>query len=116
MWELYNIAEQSPEWFCYKLTLDDTKHIPIEEIEKEAETMSAEKIAAVKTGLRLLAGMDEDHAAELNGVGFSKIDVRIGHFLAAVENLTPKQSALGAKLCKRYHRQLPAEINEVINA
>src|SRR5690606_26118990 len=37
LWELYNIAEQSPEWFCYKLTLDDTKHIPIEEIEKERQ-------------------------------------------------------------------------------
>jgi hypothetical protein len=37
LWELYNIAEQSPQWFCYKLTLDDTKHIPIEEIEKERQ-------------------------------------------------------------------------------
>lgn len=35
LWELYNIASQSPEWFCYKLTLDDTKHIPFEEIERE---------------------------------------------------------------------------------
>lgn len=37
LWELYNIAEQSPEWFCYKLTLDDTQHIPLSEIEKERQ-------------------------------------------------------------------------------
>lgn len=37
LFDLYNIATQSPDWFCYKLTLDDTKHIPIEEIEKDRE-------------------------------------------------------------------------------
>ena len=34
-WELYQIARQSDEWFCYKLTLEDTEHIPLEEIERE---------------------------------------------------------------------------------
>ena len=37
LWELYNIAQQSPEWFCYKLTLDDTQHIPLSEIQKERD-------------------------------------------------------------------------------
>jgi hypothetical protein len=37
LWELYKIAEKSSFWFCSKLTLDDTKHIPFEEIEKERE-------------------------------------------------------------------------------
>jgi len=37
LWELYNIAQQSPNWFCYRITLDDTKHIPLEEIEKERQ-------------------------------------------------------------------------------
>ena len=35
MWDLYQIAQNSDDWFCYKLTLDDTKHIPYSEIEKE---------------------------------------------------------------------------------
>lgn len=35
MWELYNIAKENPDWFCYKLTLDDTQHIPLIEIERE---------------------------------------------------------------------------------
>jgi phage terminase large subunit len=35
LWELYQIALQSPDWFCYKLTVEDTNHIPLYEIEKE---------------------------------------------------------------------------------
>ena len=35
LWELFNIAQNSPDWFCNKLTLEDTKHISWEEIKKE---------------------------------------------------------------------------------
>ncbi len=35
MWDLFQIAQLSPEWFCYKLTIEDTNHIPLSEIEKE---------------------------------------------------------------------------------
>lgn len=35
LWELYQIAKHSPDWFAYKLSVEDTGHIPLEEIEKE---------------------------------------------------------------------------------
>ena len=35
LWELYQIAQESPDWFCYKLTLDDTQHIDKDEIDRE---------------------------------------------------------------------------------
>ena len=35
MWELYNIALHSPDWFAYKLSVEETNHIPLAEIEKE---------------------------------------------------------------------------------
>ncbi len=35
LWELYQIALNSPDWFCHKLTVIDTGHIPLHEIEKE---------------------------------------------------------------------------------
>lgn len=35
LWELYQIAQNSPDWFAYKLTVEDTQHIPLSEIEKE---------------------------------------------------------------------------------
>lgn len=45
MWELYNIAKENPDWFCYKLTLDDTQHIPLLEIERErAEGIMSEDL------------------------------------------------------------------------
>lgn len=34
-WELFNIAQHSPDWFCYKLSIEDTNHIPLSEIERE---------------------------------------------------------------------------------
>lgn len=35
LWELYNIAQNSDDWFAYKLSVEDTKHISLHEIEKE---------------------------------------------------------------------------------
>lgn len=35
LYELAQIAERSPEWFYLKLTVDDTRHIDLEDIEKE---------------------------------------------------------------------------------
>jgi len=45
LYELYQIAQHSPDWFCYKLTLDDTCHIPRHRIEKEkAEGLMSEDL------------------------------------------------------------------------
>lgn len=35
LWELYQIALNLPDWFVYKLTVEDTNHIPLSLIEKE---------------------------------------------------------------------------------
>jgi hypothetical protein len=35
LWELYNIALNSDDWFAYKLSVEDTHHISLHEIEKE---------------------------------------------------------------------------------
>lgn len=77
---------------------------------KEAATFTAEQVSAISAGLRALAAMDGDHARDLNGMGFSRIDCAIGHSLAmsaASHGLTPKQAALGAKLVRKYRRQVP---------
>ena len=53
-----------------------------------------------------MAAMDPDHAAERNDVGFSAFDGAIGHSLAWQPRWTPKQAALGMRLCRKYRRQL----------
>ncbi len=35
LWELYQVAKESPDWFCERLSIDDTHHIDVEEIEKD---------------------------------------------------------------------------------
>lgn len=45
LWELYQIAKQNPEWFCLKLTVEDTQHISMHDIEKErAEGIMSEDL------------------------------------------------------------------------
>jgi SWI/SNF-related matrix-associated actin-dependent regulator 1 of chromatin subfamily A len=76
----------------------------------DAERIGIPQRNAIHRALRMLADMDEDFAADLNGVGFSKIDVMVGHSLAACDRLTPRQSALGLKLVKKYRRQIPDDM------
>lgn len=35
LWELYQISKNSTDWFAYLLTVEQTRHIPLAEIEKE---------------------------------------------------------------------------------
>lgn len=37
LYSLYEMARNSDSWYTYKLTLDDTQHIPIEEIERDRQ-------------------------------------------------------------------------------
>lgn len=74
-------------------------------LEQAAVTLSPDQVAAVHAGLRGLAGVC-DGAAKLDGSGFSRIDVQIGHSLAMAATLTPKQAALGQKLLRKYQRQI----------
>lgn len=35
LWDLWQIAQYSPDWFAYKMTVEETRHIPLHEIERE---------------------------------------------------------------------------------
>jgi hypothetical protein len=37
LWELYQIAQHSEQWFSYKMTVEETHHIPLYEIERERQ-------------------------------------------------------------------------------
>lgn len=83
-----------------------TRSLSRDQIDALAAKVTAVQAAALHDGLRCIAGMDTDYARSRNDVGFSKIDVRIGHDLAARDYLTPKQAVLAARLCRKYRRQL----------
>lgn len=42
LWTLYNYAMNSKDWFVSKLTLEDTKHIPLKEIDRMREEGTSE--------------------------------------------------------------------------
>jgi hypothetical protein len=77
----------------------------VRELAAVAAKLSAADVVEVHGALRRLAGLC-DGAAAIDGQGFSKIDVRIGHSLANAPRLSPKQAALGVKLCRKYRKQL----------
>ena len=87
----------------YEAATESTTRTKLDEV---AAKLTTEQIAAIHEGLKLLATMDRDHAATLNGVGYSKMDSQIGHSLAEAIRLTPRQAALGQKIVHRYRRQL----------
>jgi len=81
-----------------------------------AAEITDEQVAAVHEALRSLAGFC-DGARGLDDMGFSKIDVRIGHELAESETLTKRQAALGAIVANKYRkRQLPEGLAAVVHA
>lgn len=75
------------------------------ELKAIADTLSAADIRQIHGALRALAGMC-DGANRIDSAGFSRIDVRVGHSLANSSSLSPKQAALGMRLCKKYRRQV----------
>lgn len=80
-------------------------HGSVAELERIAVGLTAANVAEIHSGLRRLQEAC-DGATSKDGSGFSKIDVSIGRQLAIAARLTPKQAALGARLCRKYRRQL----------
>jgi hypothetical protein len=79
-------------------------------LEAESAAFTPAQVEAIHEGLRTLAGLDTDGARLRNDVGFSKIDVRIGHSLARAPWLSRKQAALGLRLVNKYRRQLGPDL------
>jgi len=88
------------------------RHEPLgkrKDIQEEALLITAEQMAAIRAALSTLAGLC-DGAHQVDGQGFNKIDARIGKELAWAPMLTPRQAALGRRICRKYVRQLGAEL------
>jgi len=79
-----------------------------------AEKLDDVQTEAIHYVLRILTGLDPDHAAGLNDVGYNKIDTYIGHDLAKMPKLSKRQAALGYVLVKKYHRQYDEDLFNLI--
>jgi SWI/SNF-related matrix-associated actin-dependent regulator 1 of chromatin subfamily A len=84
------------------------------QIEKEALELTWTQLTAAHEGVRLISAMCNG-ARSIDGQGFSKIDVAIGHSLAGQYTISAKQAIICKKLANKYSRQLPSELLERIN-
>ena len=78
-------------------------------IQELSVNLSPEQVAAAHEAVKLVSSYC-DGAGSLDGMGFSKVDVRIGKSLAMQKSVTPKQAVICTKLARKYKRQVPAEL------
>lgn len=83
------------------------------ELLDEGLLITSSQRAAILYCLQTLSQMC-DGARSIDGMGFSKIDVRIGKDLAMRGYLTPGQAAMGRRICRKYVRQLGREAVEAM--
>lgn len=74
----------------------------------------------VHRALKIIAGYDSDHALFANGKGFSRADVRDGHWYAGIDehSFAALDFAVskGESLVQRYRRQLPPVVRDYFDA
>jgi SWI/SNF-related matrix-associated actin-dependent regulator 1 of chromatin subfamily A len=82
-------------------------------LDEDAMLITEAQKRAILRGLQMLSGVC-DGALKLDGQGFNRVDVAIGHSLASQNYLSGRQAALGRRVAKRYAGQLGAEIIEAM--
>lgn len=101
-------SDSSPH---YSVTLDRKYHGS--NLFYQIAHCDADQLTRAWHAVQWLANRDLDHAANANGVGFSKSDTKIGHKLARWPPVVVHQSEMLAimllKLARKYRRQLPPE-------
>jgi phage terminase large subunit len=77
-YEMYQIAQNSSNWFSMKLTLDDTQHIPMKEIERErAEGIMSEDLIQQEYYTSFDMGVEGAYYAKY--MDKMRVDGRIGN-------------------------------------
>ena len=79
------------------------------QIQQESLEITDANRWAIHASLKRLAGMCNG-ATTLDGMGFNKIDARIGRELAEVSSLSNKQAALGRRIVGKYVKQLGGDV------
>jgi hypothetical protein len=77
LWQLAELAKNSPDWFYIKLTVEDTEHIPLSEIEKErAEGMMSEDLIQQEYYTSFEMGVEGSYYSKY--LDLARRDARVG--------------------------------------
>lgn len=79
------------------------------ELEIASVAITSAQRNAILSAIKLLSAHC-DGARQIDGAGFNKLDAAVGRSLASQHSLTPKQAALAQKICRKYQRQLGADV------
>ena len=83
------------------------------QIAQAASELTATQVEAIKHILSYLSSRC-DGAEALDGQGFNRFDSRFGKSLAQFPHLTQNQAVFAFKLCRKYRRQIPESLYEVV--
>jgi hypothetical protein len=78
------------------------------------DLLSAQQKDALLDMLRILAELDSDRTQVRNGVGFNREDSELGHDLSELEVLSPSEAEAAKAILRKYHRQLPSELYDMV--
>jgi superfamily II DNA or RNA helicase len=96
---------------CQNIVTEDNVKRVVETTKKEMKAevadITQEQAQNVLAALVYMCSGDTDFARAKNGIGFNKVDSRIGHSLAELGRLTFKQTALGMRVLRKYKKQIP---------
>ena len=73
----------------------------------QAYTRASVEYEVLYKAIRALAALDDDHAREQNGVGFSGT-TQFGHVLARAESWSPKMAEIAFEIAMHHRKQLRA--------
>lgn len=77
LWEIYQLAQNSPDWYCLKLSVEDTMHIDLDEIEKErAEGIMSDDLIQQEYYTSFELGIEGSYYAKY--IDRLRLDHRIG--------------------------------------
>ncbi|MDR7399667.1 MAG: DEAD/DEAH box helicase [Armatimonadota bacterium] len=109
------IAEEALDAPISPVEVDSGSGISARKVDSLSQKVTDDVRRAVVQGLHTLCALDQDRARWQNAVGWNRVDSRIGHYLASLDNLTPRQVVLAAGILKKYRRQLPEEVLRAID-
>ena len=104
--EIIDQALDNPKLFVVKPSTNRQGHP-----DRGHYNLTPAQVSAVQEGLKLIASYC-DGARALDRAGFNGVDTYIGKKLAPLSTLSPKQAALGFRLCAKYRGQLTTEIRD----
>ncbi|MHC1623152.1 MAG: DEAD/DEAH box helicase [Candidatus Methanospirareceae archaeon] len=111
--EVIEQAMDNPTQQRYDSSAVDVSKAEISFEKTEVKAIDSDLVDATREAIGILAGQC-DGALRQDGEGFNRIDSNWGKFLAHKAEWSPREAEGAIRMVKKYHRQLPDRINNIL--